>query len=353
METKTRTVVLMIGIFWVLPLILNCGGSSENGKTIIGPNLDITAESELNKSQLEALRDLGLYDGFMMSGNPNLSSSKEIYLPSKSAFSKVAAASRLDFSETYSRVYYGIASNGSVIEELSCDGESGEDGINAFCTFSWKMDDYNYYGACDQIVVLDGTFKCEFDIHGDNLEDFVADVFCYTDRAMDYTGSDEILHKLILNLNTTVEGSFYDDPADYTSYTGLISVDDKVARIEELAEKPECSNPTVISCVPEDGSNNVSIDTPIVVTFSQEMNHESAETAIDLADGAVLYSENLVACNIVEGELSWNSTAVTYSSLQTLEYSNVYTLVIDESVKDARGYPLNDTFECQFTTADN
>ena len=65
----------------------------------------------------------------------------------------------------------------------------------------------------------------------------------------------------------------------------------------------QTTNPFVVSMQPNDGETNVWIDRPVMVTFSQPMDHASAESAFSLHQGAADGPQ-------VAGTFSWITSTV-------------------------------------------
>ncbi len=94
--------------------------------------------------------------------------------------------------------------------------------------------------------------------------------------------------------------------------------------------------PTIISTVPIEGETDVPVTTVISITFSEEMDHQSVESAI--------------FTTISYETPTWNGNTITLIPTSKLDYSTQYTITIDTEAMDQAGNHLSESFTFQFTT---
>ncbi len=94
--------------------------------------------------------------------------------------------------------------------------------------------------------------------------------------------------------------------------------------------------PDISSTNPPDSDTDVSIDTKISITFSEEMDQLSVEDAIDTT---ILY-----------GTPTWNGNTITLTPTSDLSYSVQYTITITTDAKDLAGNYMVSSFSFSFTT---
>ncbi len=104
---------------------------------------------------------------------------------------------------------------------------------------------------------------------------------------------------------------------------------------------PRVEAATVSGIRPRDGWTAVNINSSVNVTFDQEVDHSSAESAFSLAPK-------------VEGTFAWNGTTMIFTPLQPLMATSSYTITIAAGVRDKRGLvsrtPYTSTFMTQYAT---
>jgi hypothetical protein len=94
--------------------------------------------------------------------------------------------------------------------------------------------------------------------------------------------------------------------------------------------------PEITSTSPEDSDIDVAIDIKISITFSEEMDHQSVEDAIDTT---ILY-----------GAPTWNGNTITLTPTSDLSYSIQYIVTITKDAKDLAGNKIANSFTFSFTT---
>ncbi|MBN1191449.1 MAG: Ig-like domain-containing protein, partial [Dehalococcoidales bacterium] len=101
-----------------------------------------------------------------------------------------------------------------------------------------------------------------------------------------------------------------------------------------ILERPE-----VISVEPADESEDVGVDTAVVLTFSKAMNEAATEGAFSIMPA-------------VEGGFNWNieSTEMTFDPDEDLDGSVQYTVTLSTAAEDFEGVPLSEEFVSAFTT---
>ena len=110
---------------------------------------------------------------------------------------------------------------------------------------------------------------------------------------------------------------------------------------------PDTTAPTVTSTVPANGATNVSVITPIRVTFSEPMTANTIDaTTITL----------FVVGVTIGGTVSYDAPSRTASfapSAGLLAENQTYTVTITTGVRDASGNPMASNFSFSFLTEDN
>jgi methionine-rich copper-binding protein CopC len=93
----------------------------------------------------------------------------------------------------------------------------------------------------------------------------------------------------------------------------------------------------VISTKPTNGETGVNVSTNIEVTFSEAMNHPSAETSLSISPN-------------VAGAFSWNGNAMTFDPLSDLADSVKYDVTVSTIASDISGNKLASDYKFSFTT---
>jgi hypothetical protein len=98
--------------------------------------------------------------------------------------------------------------------------------------------------------------------------------------------------------------------------------------------------PRVVSTIPDNGTDEIPIDTPVVIEFSLEMNTTSVELSISVSPATEIADYN------------WNNdnTIVTITFSSNLDYGTKYTITISPGAVDALYYGLAKPHSFSFTT---
>ena len=97
--------------------------------------------------------------------------------------------------------------------------------------------------------------------------------------------------------------------------------------------------PLVDSVSPLDGAENVPLDTTINITFSEIMDHTSAESAFSISPS-------------VNGNFSWNGTTMIFTPDSPLAFNTIYTVTINTGATDIAGNNLVSNYVWSFNTGD-
>jgi hypothetical protein len=106
------------------------------------------------------------------------------------------------------------------------------------------------------------------------------------------------------------------------------------------AEQPDWTPPNVDSVSPADSDTDIPISTNISVTFSEQMDTGSVQSAFSLSDGS----------NEVSGTFSWSGDTMTFNPSNDLGYSTLYYVTVGTGAKDISGNYLETIFNSSFTT---
>jgi len=93
--------------------------------------------------------------------------------------------------------------------------------------------------------------------------------------------------------------------------------------------------PVVSSSTP--AGENVSLSTPVAVTFSEPMNHASTQDAFSISPS-------------VRGTFSWTNNTMTFTPASDLRSDKTYTVIISEEATSSQGSPLPAPYSWQFVT---
>jgi len=97
--------------------------------------------------------------------------------------------------------------------------------------------------------------------------------------------------------------------------------------------------PTVLSTSPSDGAANVAVSADVEMTFSEPMDHASAEAAFSISGG-------------VTGTFSWVGNTMTFHPTPSLDDDTAYTVTISTDAQDWLGRAMAAPYVFAFTTAD-
>lgn len=131
----------------------------------------------------------------------------------------------------------------------------------------------------------------------------------------------------------------YDFKVTYTDTLGLTSDPLELLGVLIVIAVP----PEVLSVSPADQSENVSVSSSLIVTFSQEMDIASAESAFSLAEGSP-------AGQAVSGSFEWSDATLTFSPAEDLAYNQEYSAKILGTAVGLSTATLGDDFVWSFTT---
>ena len=100
--------------------------------------------------------------------------------------------------------------------------------------------------------------------------------------------------------------------------------------------------PYVVQFVPKEGSLDIPINSYIAITFSEQMDTDSAEGAFSLEDGT----------DEVNGTYSWSGDTMTFYPGGDLSYSTKYYVTVGTGARDVSGNNMASGLDSIFTTAD-
>jgi uncharacterized protein YvpB len=95
----------------------------------------------------------------------------------------------------------------------------------------------------------------------------------------------------------------------------------------------------IASISPQNNSSQVSASSGISVTFDQDVDQNSAQSAFSISPAT-------------SGKFSWSGTKMTFSPDNPLQKSTPYGVTITAPVKSINGLPMSNTFVSHFTTED-
>ncbi|MCP4345626.1 MAG: Ig-like domain-containing protein, partial [Desulfobacterales bacterium] len=105
--------------------------------------------------------------------------------------------------------------------------------------------------------------------------------------------------------------------------------------------RPDTTPPTVSSTSPENGASAVSVDSSVIVTFSEPMKSSAITTAtFSVSNG----TDNIA------GTVTYDGTTGAFNSSENLGYNTVYTASVTTAAKDLAGNPLENDYIWSFTT---
>ncbi|MCP4348501.1 MAG: Ig-like domain-containing protein, partial [Desulfobacterales bacterium] len=105
--------------------------------------------------------------------------------------------------------------------------------------------------------------------------------------------------------------------------------------------RPDTTPPTVSSTSPENGASDVSVDSSVIVTFSEPMKSSAITTAtFSVSNG----TDNIA------GAVTYDGTTGAFNPSENLEYNTAYTASVTTAAKDLAGNPLENDYTWSFTT---
>ena len=96
----------------------------------------------------------------------------------------------------------------------------------------------------------------------------------------------------------------------------------------------------VINVNPSDGWEGIGINSPIKITFDQEVDRPSVEQRFSLSPS-------------VSGHFSWENNTLIFTPAQKLDFSTKYTVKLVSGIKSIHGLASKSDFSSIFTTQDN
>lgn len=100
--------------------------------------------------------------------------------------------------------------------------------------------------------------------------------------------------------------------------------------------------PEIISVEPGDGAMEVSVDSQVVVEFSEPMNEASAEASFLCAP---------ITGASVSGSFSWSVNTMSFTPDENFLYETEYQVSISTDAEDLNGNSLSETYSSRFTTS--
>ena len=95
--------------------------------------------------------------------------------------------------------------------------------------------------------------------------------------------------------------------------------------------------PTVTGTEPKDQSTGVALDAKISITFSEEMDHLSVQSAFSISPN-------------VTGNFTWNGSTMTFTPNSELMPGTTYFVKVEKSARDAHGNALANVYSFSFIT---
>jgi hypothetical protein len=101
--------------------------------------------------------------------------------------------------------------------------------------------------------------------------------------------------------------------------------------------------PTVVFVSPSDGEENVSVDTYIVIEFSEIMDELSVEAAFSINDGKSVFTSS-------SGSFVWVNQTFNFTLNSPFLYETLYTVTISGQARDISGNFISISFQWSFRT---
>jgi uncharacterized protein YvpB len=121
-------------------------------------------------------------------------------------------------------------------------------------------------------------------------------------------------------------------PRGMTSRRGGVLEEDLTFRFRTLGAV------AVASGIPDEATPNVSVNTPVAITFNQETDHGSAEQKFSLVPP-------------VAGTFSWQENTMVFTPRDPLQFNGEYTFRLEPGVKGIDGTDSVQSFSSRFRTA--
>jgi hypothetical protein len=101
--------------------------------------------------------------------------------------------------------------------------------------------------------------------------------------------------------------------------------------------------PSITDLTPAPSAVDVNITTSITITFSEDMDHASVESAFNFTDGTTIWT-------ISDGTVSWSGNVMTFTPTTDLAYDTHYTVNVGTGAQDLAGLSLPSVYTWSFTT---
>jgi len=317
-------------------LFVACGGGGGGGG---GPSTSVSV-TELSDSQRAALRDLGVYNAEDI---PLDETVNPVASAKGATVGKAMNLIKAFISDSGSETTDGLDGQGSMTLQYDADGDVNESGGNLSFTFTTTASDFYRLGACNQAVHFSGVVICSFHASISSNYDTHMDGNCATQDVIDYTGADGVPYEISYNYDIDLDGNVSSGVVTNSTIGGWVAISGLGVNVNELGEMPTCINPEVLEVSPAALAEDVSVDTAIQVTFDQEMNPSTIESAFTLTGG---YSE----IESVPGLFSWSGNIMTFTPSSPLNHQTDYTVSISTDAVDSLGYPISPAYDGSFTT---
>ncbi len=142
------------------------------------------------------------------------------------------------------------------------------------------------------------------------------------------------------NTCTPIIGNSIIISSDGTNYVRYQSVDNagNIETLRIMIVNVDRISPTISCAVPSNNAVNVSVYSPISISFSEAMNTASAQSAFSISPA-------------VSGTFSWEGNRMIFTHSNILDVSKKYTVTIGTGAKDTIGNYLTSAYNFSFTTA--
>ncbi len=149
------------------------------------------------------------------------------------------------------------------------------------------------------------------------------------------------------NRMITIEGKNKEELTLYKGTAGPFTVSAGVINeinITLLPDVTDITPPTVLYTIPSDKAIDISLDTSITITFSEEMNPDTINTDTFLVNNGVDY---------ISGIITYTGATATFTPLSNLEYNTQYIVTITTEVTDLSGNAIANEYIWIFDTQIN
>jgi hypothetical protein len=125
---------------------------------------------------------------------------------------------------------------------------------------------------------------------------------------------------------------------DEVAIYGRALTGDEIKALYDSGNPPDTTLPTVSSAEPVNNAADISVYSPIKISFSELMNKDLAQNAFSINPS-------------VSGAFSWDGNTMTFTPSSRLALSTAYTVTIGTGAKDLAGNSLASPYTFSFTTA--